>query len=209
MKRGKQKGGQLLAQPVDEQLRHLVRSRAQLEHRNALGEGIDSHPEPEHLGVTAHARAQFVQLQMGEHKVAEGALMQGLGMGPCPYEPMCDGHMSKAKAPFSRRQIQSFRQRTQHRRHLLRWRFPPIQRCVQARTGDRLTRLAAPSLDPLSFSIAAVAHDGMDLGIADAVVPTGSVRASKALGLHAFGRSSPAFDLPPGLHRSRRWFSRR
>ncbi len=114
MKRAKQKGGQLLAQPVDEQLRHLVRSRTQLEHRNARGEGIDSHPEPEHLGVTAQARAKFVHLQMRQRELTKGALMQGLGMGPCPYEPKCDRRMSKAKDPLSRRQIQSFRQRAEY-----------------------------------------------------------------------------------------------
>jgi hypothetical protein len=84
VKRGKQKGGQLLAQAVDDELRHLVRPRTQLEHRNALSEGIDSHPEPEHLGVTTQARSQFIQMQVRDLQMAKGALLQGLGMRPCP-----------------------------------------------------------------------------------------------------------------------------
>ncbi len=81
MKRGKQKGGQLISQVVDELLSHLVRPRTQLEHRNARGEWINGHPEPEHLRVAAQACSQFIQLEMWEHKVAEGALMHRLGMG--------------------------------------------------------------------------------------------------------------------------------
>ena len=54
---------QLLAQPVDDEMGHLVGSRTQLKHRNTLGERIDSYPEPEHLCVTTQARPQFIQLQ--------------------------------------------------------------------------------------------------------------------------------------------------
>jgi hypothetical protein len=84
VKRGRQKGGHLLAQAVDEQLRHQVRPRAQLEHWNARGERIDGHPEPENLRVAAQARSQLIQLHMRKHEVAEGALMQGLAMRSCP-----------------------------------------------------------------------------------------------------------------------------
>jgi hypothetical protein len=83
VKRGRQKGGHLLAQAVDEQLRHLVRSRAQLEHRNTLGERIDGDPEPEDLRVAAQPRAQFIELQMRKSELAEGAFMQALSLCSC------------------------------------------------------------------------------------------------------------------------------
>jgi hypothetical protein len=83
VKRGRQKGGQLLSQAVDEQLSHQVRPRAQWEHRNALGERIDSHPEPKDLRVAAQACSQFIQLQVRDLEMAEGALLQGLGMRSC------------------------------------------------------------------------------------------------------------------------------
>ena len=102
MKRGRQTRNQLLAQPVDKQLGHLMRPRTQLEHGNACAEGIDGHPEPEDLRVAAQARAQFIQLQMWEHSVAEGALMQRLGMGSRPRQPACDRGMPDAKDPFCR-----------------------------------------------------------------------------------------------------------
>jgi hypothetical protein len=93
VKRGKLKGGQLLAQPVDEQLRHLVRSRTQLEHRNALGEWIDGHPEPQNLRVAAQACSQFIQLQMRDLEMAERALMQDLGIRSCLQQPVRDRRM--------------------------------------------------------------------------------------------------------------------
>jgi hypothetical protein len=109
---GRQKGAQLLSQRVDEELGHVLGAGTQLEDGNALAQRINGDPEPQDLGVAAQPRAQFVQWQMRQREVTKGALMQGLGMRPCPQEPMCDGRMSKAKDPFSRRQIQSFRQRT-------------------------------------------------------------------------------------------------
>jgi hypothetical protein len=72
-----------------------------------------------HLGVATQPRAQFIQLQMREHKVAEGALMQRLGMGSSPHQPACDRGMSHAKDTLRRRDIQSFRQGTQHEGHAM------------------------------------------------------------------------------------------
>ena len=74
-------------QAVDEQMSHAMGAWTQQPHRNACGERIDGHPEPEHLGVATQPRAEFIELQMGEHKVAEGALMQHLGMGSRPHQP--------------------------------------------------------------------------------------------------------------------------
>jgi hypothetical protein len=70
VKRGRQKGGQLISQVVDEQLGHLMRPRAQVEHRNPLGEWIDGHPEPQDLRVAAQACSQFIQLQMRDLEMA-------------------------------------------------------------------------------------------------------------------------------------------
>ena len=44
-----QKGGQALSQGMDEQMRHGLCARTELQHRKNLGEGIDGQPEPEHL----------------------------------------------------------------------------------------------------------------------------------------------------------------
>jgi hypothetical protein len=109
VKIGRQKGGQLFSHVVDKQVGNAVGPRAQKQHQNALSERIDGDPEPEHLGVATQPRAQFIQLQMREHKVAEGALMQRLGMGSRPHQPAGDCCMSNAKDTLRCRDIQSFR----------------------------------------------------------------------------------------------------
>ncbi len=60
VKIGRQKGSQLLAQAVDDEVGHAVGTWTQVEGGNALGERINGHPEPEHLRVVAQPGAQFV-----------------------------------------------------------------------------------------------------------------------------------------------------
>src|SRR6266567_3177004 len=50
----------------------------------------------------------------------------------------------------------------------------------------------------------------VDLGIGDPAIRALRVGTGKALGVHALGCSSAAFDLAPGAYRPRRWlFTRR
>jgi hypothetical protein len=56
----RQKGGQLLAQAVDEQEGHAVSAWTQVERGNALGERINGDPKPEDVRVAAQQRAQFI-----------------------------------------------------------------------------------------------------------------------------------------------------
>jgi hypothetical protein len=62
VKRGRQKGGQLLAQAVDEQMSHAMGGWTQQPHGNACGERIDGHPEPQGLCVAAQPRAECIEL---------------------------------------------------------------------------------------------------------------------------------------------------
>jgi hypothetical protein len=57
-----------------------------MENRKDFRERVDGQPQPEHLCMVAEACAQFVQLQMWEPEMAEGALMQGLRMLACTSE---------------------------------------------------------------------------------------------------------------------------
>ncbi len=41
--------GQHLSERVNEQMRHVLRSRAELKHRKNLREGINGQPEPQHM----------------------------------------------------------------------------------------------------------------------------------------------------------------
>jgi len=49
-----------------------------MQDRKKLREGINGQPEPEHLPLVTEPCAQFVQLQVWEPKMAEGAVVQDL-----------------------------------------------------------------------------------------------------------------------------------
>jgi hypothetical protein len=82
VKTGRHVRSQEGTQAVDQQVCHLVCPRTQLNHRNAFGQGIKSHPQPKHLRVTTQPRAPLIQLPVWDLHLREGALMQGLAMGP-------------------------------------------------------------------------------------------------------------------------------
>src|SRR5262249_55983620 len=98
---------QVLAQTMDQQVGHFVRTWSKLDLRNTLGEGIQSDPQPQHLRVAAQAGAYFVHLHVRDLHLAEGALLQGLRVRSSPQEPPRDGRMPKSKHPFASRHIQS------------------------------------------------------------------------------------------------------
>ncbi len=56
-------------------MRHLLRAGTEMEHGNKLCAGINCQPEPQHLFVAAKPCSQFVQLEVREPKIAEGALV--------------------------------------------------------------------------------------------------------------------------------------
>jgi hypothetical protein len=80
VKRGRQKGGQDLSQAMENRMCHILRAGTQMEDGKDLGEGIDGQPEPQHLLRAAEPGAQFIQLEVRELKMAEGALVQGLSV---------------------------------------------------------------------------------------------------------------------------------
>src|SRR5215471_5715465 len=63
-----------------------------------------------------------------------------------------------------------------------------------------LAGLTAEGLDPLSRAMLAIPDEGMDLSIGNPEVLTLVVGTSKALGVYAFGSTSPAFHLTPGAY---------
>jgi len=92
-------------------MRHVLRARAQREHRKNLGAGVDGEPEPDHLFVAAQPGAQFVQLHVRELKVAERVRVQCLSVLASAREPSRDRGLSKAEDAFCSRRIQPFGQR--------------------------------------------------------------------------------------------------
>ena len=71
-----------------------------MEHGQDLGMRVDGQPEPEYLLTAAEPCSEFVQLQVWEVQMAEGAPVQGLLMFPCTSEPGRDGRLSVAKDPL-------------------------------------------------------------------------------------------------------------
>jgi hypothetical protein len=187
VKTGRQKGGQLLPQRVDEELGHVLGAGIQREDGNALAQRINGHPEPQHLCGTAQSGSELIQLDMREHQLAEGALVQALRVRSCPHEPGRDSGMPDAKDALGRRHIQPFGQSTQHQGYLTRGCFQAVQWRVDASTEGRATGLAAKGLDALGLPMAPITHQSMDLCIGDPVVLARSVRTGKALGQHADG----------------------
>ena len=65
---------------------HVLRSRTELKHGKNLRQGINGQPEPEHLCGAAQPGAEFVQLEVRDVEVAEGALMEDLSVPACASE---------------------------------------------------------------------------------------------------------------------------
>jgi hypothetical protein len=80
VKSGRQKGGQDLSQEVNDLMRHVLRTRHQLEDGNKRRAVVDSQPQTQQVFVAAQPGAQFVQLKVRELEVGEAAPMQDLRM---------------------------------------------------------------------------------------------------------------------------------
>ena len=59
---------------------HGLCSGTELKHRQNLGERINGQPEPQHLFGAPKPGAQFVQLEVRDVQIAEGARVQGLSV---------------------------------------------------------------------------------------------------------------------------------
>jgi hypothetical protein len=75
-----------LSQRVKNHVGHMLGARTQTEHRNNLRAGIHGQPEPQHLCGVAQPGAEFVQLEVREPEMTEGALMEDLSMPTCTSE---------------------------------------------------------------------------------------------------------------------------
>ena len=78
MKSGRQKGGQEVLQGVNNHVRCILCARAEVKHRNNLGERIDGQPQPEDLFGATQPGSSFVQLEIRKLEMTEEALVQGL-----------------------------------------------------------------------------------------------------------------------------------
>ena len=178
-----------------------------LEDGKNLGAGIDGQPDPEHLGGAAQPGANFIQLQVREVQVAEGALMEELSVLACPSEPPRDGRLTLAEDAFSRGRVQPFGQRREDQSNLMGRGFQAIQGRVASSTEGGAARLTPKRLNPLGLAMLAIPDEGVELSVDVPEVGALPVGTGEAFGIYPFGGSPPAFDLAPRTQR--RWPCRR
>ncbi len=107
---------QEVLQGMDDHVRRILCAGAEIKHKKDLRERIDGQPEPDHLCGAAQPGSQFVQLEMWEPEVAEGALMQGLCVLASASQPGSDRGMPVAEDTLCSGRIQPFGERRQHHR---------------------------------------------------------------------------------------------
>lgn len=185
----------------------------QMEHRNKLGAGVDGQPEPQDLLGIAQPGAQFIQLEVRELEMGEGALVQGLRVLTCAPEPGGDGGVSKAEDPFGRGRVQLFGQRREYhgdraREGVFR-RYRGVLR--RAREGGAAGR-PSKGLVPLSLPMLAIADQCVNVSIGDAEVGARLIGTGIAVGVDPLGRAGGFWprtrDAPaesPALHPTRVW----
>ena len=202
-------GSQDLSQGVDHPMSHVLCARTELKHRKNLGTRVDGQPEPQHLFGTAQPGAQFVHLQVREVQIAEEAVTQGMSMLTCTSQPGGDGRLPIAEDPFGSGSVQSFGQRRQYHCDVMRRGFQTVEGGVEPGREGGAAGLTPKRLDRFSAAMLAIANQRVNLIIGDPAVPALWIGTSETFGVSAFGGSSAAFDLAPGLHRRRRWLHAR
>ena len=99
------------SQGVDDAMRYVQCAGTEQKHRQDLGKGINSQPEPQHLLGAAQPGAQFVQLDVWELEMQEEALVQGVCVLASTEEPGGNRGLSKAEDSFGGGRVEPFGQR--------------------------------------------------------------------------------------------------
>ena len=121
-----------------------------------------------------------------------------------PREPGGDRAFAVAKHPYGSRNTEAFGQCTHDSRDARGGRFEAIERGMPAGSEGRSARLTAEGLDALVLAMRPIADEGVDGGVGDAVVGTGSIGTSKAVGDDALWGAAPALELAPRANGWRR-----
>ena len=90
---------------MDDQVRHVLRAGTQMEYGKNLRTWVDS--QPQYVLRATQSGAQFVQLEVRETKIREGALVDGLSVLDSAGQPGGDGSLSVAEDPLGGGSIQS------------------------------------------------------------------------------------------------------
>jgi hypothetical protein len=97
-------------QLVDHGMGGSLGSRAQVQHRDDLGQRIEGQPEPQGVRPIAEPTPQFVKLELREMEPSEEAVVQRRAVRAGPRQPGGDGRVAMAEHPHGSRHTQPFRQ---------------------------------------------------------------------------------------------------
>ena len=194
---------QELSQGVDDYVYRILCAGAEMEHGKNLREGIYGQPEPEHVCGAAQPGTQFVQLEVREPEMAEGALVQGLCVLASTSQPGSDRGLPITEDTLYGGGIQPLGERRKHHSDPARRSFQTVQGGVTPSSERGVAGLTTKGLDLLSATMCAILNQGVYVSICDAEVRALVVGTSEALSLYPFRSSPPAFDLAPGAYRKK------
>src|SRR5215472_16616164 len=108
-------------------MRHVLRTGAEMKDGKNLRARVDGQPQPDDLFVAAQPGSQFIQLEVREVEIAEGALVEGVRMLTSARQPGGDGGLPAAEDPLGSGKVQPFGQRREDYPDLLRGGFQTVQ----------------------------------------------------------------------------------
>jgi hypothetical protein len=115
--------------------------------------GIDRQPQPEDMRPAAQPGAQFVQLDMREGEVLQGAVMYPCALLSSPAQPGSDRARVRAKYAPSGCHIQAFAQRGEHFSDAGGGSFESVQWGVAAGAEGRAAGLTAKGLKAFACAV--------------------------------------------------------
>jgi hypothetical protein len=177
---------------------HVLGTGAQLEDGQKLGAGIDDQPKPLHLEMAAQPGSEFIELEVWEPQMAEGAFVQELRVRARTSQPSGDGGLTVTEDPPGFGWVEPFGQRSEHHRDMTGRSVHSVQGRVTSSAERGAASLTPERLDALGLAMFAVAHQSVLSSVSGAKVGALPVRTGEPFGVDAFGGSPSAFHLTPG-----------
>jgi len=146
-------GDELLAQRVEKGMSSVLGPGSELQHRDDLAAGVDRQPQPEDMRPAAQAGAQFVQLDMREGKVLQGAVMPAPALLKSACQPGGESDRLIPKHASSRFHIQAFAQRGEHFPNTGGWSFEAVERGIAPGAEGRAAGLTAKDLNAFACAV--------------------------------------------------------
>jgi len=115
--------------------------------------GVDRQPQPENMRPATQAGAPFVQLDLCEGEVLQGAVMQARALLPSACQPGGDGSRVVPEHAPGCRHIQAFTQRGEHFHDAGGWSFEAVERGGAAGAEGGAAGLTAKGLNAFACAV--------------------------------------------------------